>query len=102
MHGAAARCQFLVIDEAARGYHQTRGSSKMEIPLDTLKSLVNQCCTPMALVGSYELSVSRQLARRSPTEKPLISENSTLAPKEGLGSIRGGVDALQEVREVLA
>ncbi|MBY4803206.1 hypothetical protein [Burkholderia cepacia] len=74
----------------------------MEIPLDTLKSLVNQCHTQMALVGSYELSLSRQLARRSPTEKPLICENSTLAPKEGLWSIRGVIDALQEVREALA
>ena len=61
--------QFLVIDEAAHIIHQTRGSSKLEIQLDTLKSLVNQCGTQMVLVGSYDLyplmSLSGQLARRS-------------------------------------
>lgn len=61
--------QFLVIDEAAHIIHQTRGSSRLEIQLDTLKSLVNQCGTQMVLVGSYDLyrlmSLSGQLARRS-------------------------------------
>lgn len=62
------RVQFLVIDEAAHIIHQTRNSSKLEIHLDTLKSLVNKCGTQMVLVGSYDLyplmSLSGQLARR--------------------------------------
>lgn len=61
--------QFLIIDEAAHIIHQTRNSSRLEIQLDTLKSLVNQCGTQMVLVGSYDLyrlmSLSGQLARRS-------------------------------------
>jgi hypothetical protein len=61
--------QFLVIDEAAHIIHQTRGSFKLEIQLDTLKSLVNRSGTQMVLVGSYDLyqlmSLSGQLARRS-------------------------------------
>jgi energy-coupling factor transporter ATP-binding protein EcfA2 len=60
--------QFLVVDEAAHIIHQTRNSHKLEIHLDTLKSLVNKCGTQMVLVGSYDLyplmSLSGQLARR--------------------------------------
>jgi energy-coupling factor transporter ATP-binding protein EcfA2 len=61
--------QFLVIDEAAHIIRQTRGSHRLEIQLDTLKSLANQCGTQMILVGSYDLhqlvSLSAQLARRT-------------------------------------
>nr|WP_310131966.1 AAA family ATPase [Burkholderia ambifaria] len=75
--------QFLVIDEAAHSIHQTRYSSKLGIQFDTLKSLVNQCGTQIVLAGPYDLcplmSLSGQLARRSPTGKPSICESSTLA-----------------------
>ena len=61
--------QFLVIDEAAHIIRQTRGDARLEIQLDTLKSLANQCGTQMVLVGSYDLyqlvSLSAQLARRT-------------------------------------
>lgn len=61
--------QFLVIDEAAHIIRQTRGNHRLEIQLDTLKSLANQCGTQMVLVGSYDLyqlvSLSAQLARRT-------------------------------------
>jgi len=61
--------QFLVIDEAAHIIRQTRGSRRLEIQLDTLKSLANQCGTQMILVGSYDLyqlvALSGQLARRT-------------------------------------
>jgi len=61
--------RFLVIDEAAHIIRQTRGSARLEIQLDTLKSLVNQCGTQMVLIGSYDLyqlvSLSAQLARRT-------------------------------------
>jgi hypothetical protein len=61
--------QFLVIDEAAHIIRQTRGSRRLEIQLDTLKSLANQCGTQMVLVGAYDLyqlvSLSAQLARRT-------------------------------------
>lgn len=60
--------QFLVIDEAAHIIRQTR-RNRLEIQLDTLKSLANQCGTQMVLVGSYDLyqlvSLSGQLARRT-------------------------------------
>jgi hypothetical protein len=60
--------QFLVIDEAAHIIRQTR-PSRLEIQLDTLKSLANQCGTQMVMVGSYDLyqlvSLSGQLARRT-------------------------------------
>jgi hypothetical protein len=61
--------RFLVIDEAAHIIRQTRGNHRLEIQLDTLKSLANQCGTQMVLVGSYDLhqlvSLSGQLARRT-------------------------------------
>ncbi|REG51068.1 TniB protein [Paraburkholderia sp. BL6669N2] len=61
--------QFLVIDEAAHIIRQTRGNQRLEIQLDTLKSLANQCGTQIVLVGSYDLyqlvSLSAQLARRT-------------------------------------
>ncbi|WP_175942356.1 AAA family ATPase [Caballeronia sp. BCC1704] len=61
--------QFLVIDEAAHIIRQTRGKHRLEIQLDTLKSLANQCGTQMVLVGAYDLyqlvSLSAQLARRT-------------------------------------
>lgn len=61
--------RFLVIDEAAHIIRQTRGKHRLEIQLDTLKSLANQCGTQMVLVGSYDLyqlvSLSAQLARRT-------------------------------------
>ncbi|MEN8506309.1 MULTISPECIES: AAA family ATPase [Paraburkholderia] len=61
--------QFLVIDEAAHIIRQTRGNHRLEIQLDTLKSLANQCGTQMILVGAYDLyrlvSLSAQLARRT-------------------------------------
>jgi hypothetical protein len=61
--------RFLVIDEAAHIIRQTRGSRRLEIQLDTLKSLANQCGTQMILVGSYDLyqlvALSGQLARRT-------------------------------------
>lgn len=60
--------QFLVIDEAAHLIRQTR-RNRLEIQLDTLKSLANECGTQMVLVGSYDLyqlmSLSGQLARRT-------------------------------------
>lgn len=60
--------QFLVIDEAAHLIRQTR-RNRLQIQLDTLKSLANQCGTQMILVGSYDLyqlvSLSGQLARRT-------------------------------------
>lgn len=60
--------QFLVIDEAAHIIRQTR-SHRLEIQLDTLKSLANECGTQIVLVGSYDLyqlvSLSGQLARRT-------------------------------------
>jgi hypothetical protein len=60
--------RFLVIDEAAHIIRQTR-RNRLEIQLDTLKSLANDCGTQMVLVGSYDLyqlvSLSGQLARRS-------------------------------------
>ncbi|CAB3975257.1 ATPase AAA [Burkholderia aenigmatica] len=61
--------KFLVVDEAAHIIRQTRGQHRLEIQLDTLKSLANQCGTQMVLVGSYDLyqlvSLSAQLARRT-------------------------------------
>ncbi len=60
--------RFLVIDEAAHLIRQTR-RNRLEIQLDTLKSLANECGTQMVLIGSYDLyqlmSLSGQLARRS-------------------------------------
>lgn len=64
----ARRTRFLVIDEAAHIIRQTR-RNRLEIQLDTLKSLANECGTQMVLVGSYDLyqlvSLSGQLARRT-------------------------------------
>ena len=64
----ARRTQFLVIDEAAHIIRQT-STKRLEIQLDTLKSLANACGVQMVLVGSYDLyqlmSLSGQLARRS-------------------------------------
>jgi energy-coupling factor transporter ATP-binding protein EcfA2 len=61
--------QFLVIDEAAHIIRQTSGSRRLEIQLDTLKSLANLCGTQIVLVGSYDLyqlvSLSGQIARRT-------------------------------------
>lgn len=62
------RTKFLVIDEAAHIIRQTR-RNRLEIQLDTLKSLTNECGTQIILVGSYDLyqlvSLSGQLARRT-------------------------------------
>jgi hypothetical protein len=59
--------RFLVIDEAAHIIRQTR-RSRLEIQLDTLKSLANKSSSQMVMVGSYDLyqlvSLSGQLARR--------------------------------------
>lgn len=59
--------RFLVIDEAAHIIRQTR-PSRLEIQLDTLKSLANKGSSQMVMVGSYDLyqlvSLSGQLARR--------------------------------------
>ncbi|MRR49673.1 MAG: ATPase [Rhodocyclaceae bacterium] len=64
----ARSVQFLVIDEAAHIIRQSR-RNRLEIQLDTLKSLANECGTQIVLVGSYDLyqlvSLSGQLARRS-------------------------------------
>lgn len=64
----ARQTNFLVIDEAAHIIRQTR-HNRLEIQLDTLKSLANECGTQMVLVGSYDLyqlvSLSGQLARRT-------------------------------------
>lgn len=62
------RCRFLVIDEAAHMIHQTR-RNRLEIQLDTVKSLANQGGVQIVMVGSYDLfqlmSLSGQLARRT-------------------------------------
>jgi len=64
----ARQTQLLVIDEAA---HIIRQSSprRLEIQLDTLKSLANACGTQILLVGAYDLyqlmSLSGQLSRRT-------------------------------------
>lgn len=59
--------RFVVIDEAAHIIRQTR-RSRLEIQLDTLKSLANKGCSQIVMVGSYDLyqlvSLSGQLARR--------------------------------------
>lgn len=64
----ARQTRVLVIDEAAHIIRQT-SSKRLEIHLDTLKSLANACGVQMVLVGSYDLyrlmSLSGQLARRS-------------------------------------
>lgn len=58
----------LVIDEAAHIIRQTR-RNRLEIQLDTLKSLANECGVQIVLVGAYDLyqlvSLSGQLARRT-------------------------------------
>ncbi|KDC57246.1 TniB family NTP-binding protein [Bordetella bronchiseptica] len=60
--------RFVVIDEAAHIIRQSR-SKRLEIQLDTLKSLANACGVQLVLAGSYDLyrlmSLSGQLARRS-------------------------------------
>lgn len=62
------KTKFLVIDEAAHIIRQTR-RNRLEIQLDTLKSLANQAGVQIVLVGSYDLfqlmSLSGQLARRT-------------------------------------
>jgi len=62
------KTRFLVIDEAAHIIHQTR-RNRLEIQLDTLKSLANQAGVQIVMVGSYDLfqlmSLSGQLARRT-------------------------------------
>ena len=62
------KTKFLVIDEAAHMIHQTR-RGRLEIQLDTLKSLANQAGVQIVMVGSYDLfqlmSLSGQLARRT-------------------------------------
>ncbi len=59
--------RFVVIDEAAHIIRQTR-RSRLEIQLDTLKSLANKGRSQIVMVGSYDLyqlvSLSGQLARR--------------------------------------
>lgn len=64
----ARQTRVLVVDEAAHIIRQTR-RNRLEIQLDTLKSLANECGTQMVLVGSYDLyqlvSLSGQLARRT-------------------------------------
>ncbi|MFP3801663.1 ATP-binding protein [Paraburkholderia sp. SIMBA_027] len=61
--------QFLVIDEAAHIIRQTRGEGRLEIQLDTLKSLANTSGAQMIMVGAYDLyklvSLSGQIARRT-------------------------------------
>ncbi|MFL9887353.1 ATP-binding protein [Paraburkholderia agricolaris] len=65
----ARQVEFLVIDEAAHIIRQTRGRGRLEIQLDTLKSLANNSDTQMIMIGSYDLyqlvSLSGQLARRT-------------------------------------
>lgn len=60
--------RFLVIDEAAHIIRQTR-PNRLQIQLDTLKSLANECGVQIVLVGAYDLyrlvSLSGQLARRT-------------------------------------
>ncbi|WP_374703673.1 AAA family ATPase [Burkholderia sp. WAC0059] len=60
--------QFIVVDEAAHMIRQSR-RNRLEIHLDTLKSLANQSGTQMVLSGSYDLyrlmALSGQLARRT-------------------------------------
>lgn len=60
--------EFLVIDEAAHIIRQTR-PNRLEIQLDTLKSIANECGVQIMLVGAYDLyqlvSLSGQLARRT-------------------------------------
>jgi len=62
------KTRFLVIDEAAHMIHQTR-RNRLEIQLDTVKSLANQAGVQIVMVGSYDLfqlmSLSGQLARRT-------------------------------------
>ena len=62
------KTRFLVIDEAAHIIRQAR-RNRMEVQLDTLKSLANQAGVQIVLVGSYDLfqlmSLSAQLARRT-------------------------------------
>nr|WP_175802396.1 AAA family ATPase [Burkholderia anthina] len=61
--------QFVVVDEAAHIIRQASGSRRLEIQLDTLKSLANECGTQIVLVGAYDLyqlvSLSGQIARRT-------------------------------------
>lgn len=67
--GLAARgTQLLVIDEAAHIIRQS-SSRRLEIQLDTLKSLSNACGAQILLIGAYDLyqlmSLSGQLSRRT-------------------------------------
>ncbi len=60
--------QLLVIDEAAHIIRQT-SARRLEIQLDTLKSLANACGAQILLIGAYDLyqlmSLSGQLSRRT-------------------------------------
>ncbi len=62
------RTQFIVIDEAAHMMRQCH-PLRLEMQLDTLKSLSNECNVQWILLGSYDLlellSLSGQLARRT-------------------------------------
>lgn len=67
--GLAARgTQLLVIDEAAHIIRQS-SARRLEIQLDTLKSLSNACGAQILLIGAYDLyqlmSLSGQLSRRT-------------------------------------
>ena len=60
--------RFIVVDEAAHMMRQCN-SHRLEMQLDTLKSLSNECGVQWILLGSYDLfdllSLSGQLARRT-------------------------------------
>lgn len=62
------KTRFLVIDEAAHIIHQTP-RNRLEIQLDTLKSIADSVGVQIVLIGSYDLfhlmSLSGQLARRT-------------------------------------
>lgn len=62
--------KILVIDEAVHIIRSCRkNNAQMQIQLDTLKSLANECGTQLVLVGSYDLydlvSLSAQISRRT-------------------------------------
>jgi hypothetical protein len=62
------KTRFIVVDEAAHIMRQCR-AHRLEMQLDTLKSLSNECGVQWILLGSYDLfellSLSGQLARRT-------------------------------------
>ena len=65
---AARKTQLLVIDEAAHIIRQS-SAKRLEIQLDTLKSLSNESGVQIMLIGAYDLyqlmSLSGQLSRRT-------------------------------------